>query len=245
MSSLARLQFYSSPLAKRMLKHEKNWLKTQLRTCIGTHVGLITSDPFATAKNLFSDFYLMVSLSADANDKNDICCNFNALPLPNQSLDVLVFQHIIEVTNNPTQMLREAERVLVPGGRLLILAENPFSLFGLTNNKQQDDNPASYRKLHSPYQVKEWLSALDIQLLSKTSMFHELPFNNDYVLNHTYRMANWCAKKAVPFGGVYCLSTIKTARPVNPLRSRKVQWRPSVTNALPTHTTRQGKNEDY
>jgi len=58
-------------------------------------------------------------------------CDFDALPFPNQSLDLVVLPHALELARDAHQTLREVERVLVPEGRVVILGFNPTSLWGL------------------------------------------------------------------------------------------------------------------
>ncbi len=58
-------------------------------------------------------------------------CDFDALPFPNQSLDLVVLPHALELSRDPHLTLREVERVLVPEGRVMILGFNPASMWGL------------------------------------------------------------------------------------------------------------------
>jgi len=58
-------------------------------------------------------------------------CDFDAIPFPNASLDLVILPHALELTRDPHLTLREVERVLVPEGRLLIAGFNPASLWGL------------------------------------------------------------------------------------------------------------------
>ncbi|HWK61943.1 MAG TPA: methyltransferase domain-containing protein [Eoetvoesiella sp.] len=53
------------------------------------------------------------------------------LPFDGQSIDLLILPHVLECSNSPHQVLREAERVLVPEGRVVISGFNPWSLWGL------------------------------------------------------------------------------------------------------------------
>jgi SAM-dependent methyltransferase len=59
-------------------------------------------------------------------------CEFDALPFPSQSLDLVVLPHTLELAGDPHQALREVERVLVPEGRAVIVGFNPASLWGLS-----------------------------------------------------------------------------------------------------------------
>ena len=60
-----------------------------------------------------------------------LSCEFDALPFPNASIDLVVLPHSLELARDPHQTLREVERVLVPEGRVVITGFNPASLWGL------------------------------------------------------------------------------------------------------------------
>ncbi|MFM1760358.1 MAG: hypothetical protein RLY75_1629, partial [Pseudomonadota bacterium] len=53
------------------------------------------------------------------------------LPFASESIDLLVLPHVLEFAADPHQILREAERVLRPEGRLIISGFNPASLWGM------------------------------------------------------------------------------------------------------------------
>jgi len=56
---------------------------------------------------------------------------FEELPFASQSLDLVVLPHVLEMTSDPHQVLREVDRVLRPEGRLIVTGFNPVSLWGL------------------------------------------------------------------------------------------------------------------
>jgi SAM-dependent methyltransferase len=58
-------------------------------------------------------------------------CDFDALPFPSGSIDLVVLPHALELALDPHRTLAEVERVLVPEGRIAILGFNPASLWGL------------------------------------------------------------------------------------------------------------------
>lgn len=58
-------------------------------------------------------------------------CDFDALPFPNSSVDLVVLPHALELARDPHHVLREVERVLVPEGRVVLTGFNPVSLWGL------------------------------------------------------------------------------------------------------------------
>src|SRR3954454_4326563 len=53
------------------------------------------------------------------------------LPLASQSVDLLALPHVLEFHHNPHEVLREAERVLMPEGQVVISGFNPVSLLRL------------------------------------------------------------------------------------------------------------------
>ena len=65
-------------------------------------------------------------------------CEFDALPFANQSLDLVVMPHALEMAHDPHLTLREVERVLVPEGRLMITAFNPASLWAVRPRQRLD-----------------------------------------------------------------------------------------------------------
>jgi SAM-dependent methyltransferase len=55
---------------------------------------------------------------------------FEEMPFDSQSLDLIVLPHVLEFASDPHQVLREADRVLRPEGRLIMSGFNPGSLWG-------------------------------------------------------------------------------------------------------------------
>lgn len=60
-----------------------------------------------------------------------VVSGFEELPLDSQSVDLVVLAHQLEFSVDPHQVLREADRVLRPEGRLVVVGLNPLSLWGL------------------------------------------------------------------------------------------------------------------
>ena len=52
------------------------------------------------------------------------------LPLAPKSVDVIILVHVLEFIPSPPVLLREVYQALAPGGQLIIVNLNPWSLWG-------------------------------------------------------------------------------------------------------------------
>ena len=88
------------------------------------------------------------------------------LPFDSQSIDLLILPHVLECSNNPHQVLREAERVLVPEGRLVISGFNPLSLWGLQARLPGLDPlvPIPAHMQVSLPRLKDWFKLLSLEI---------------------------------------------------------------------------------
>ena len=65
----------------------------------------------------------------------DLLSHAVALPFPDNSLDLVLLPHALELSHDPHTALREVARVLVPEGRVVITGINPASLWGLRQRR--------------------------------------------------------------------------------------------------------------
>jgi SAM-dependent methyltransferase len=95
----------------------------------------------------------------------DVLCDFRQLPFAAQSIDLVVMPHILEFHDDPHQILREVERVLIPDGQLLIVGFNPLSLWGLQRRlgRRNDSFPWNGDYI-SVLRLKDWLQLLGFEV---------------------------------------------------------------------------------
>src|SRR5882672_5382345 len=92
---------------------------------------------------------------------------YEELPFAANSIDLVVLPHILEFAEEPHQVLREVDRVLVPEGQVVITGFNPASLWGLrqslTRLGARPFLPRSGHFIALP-RIKDWLQLLSFEV---------------------------------------------------------------------------------
>lgn len=156
--------------------------------------------------------------AAGPEDTSGLCCALEALPLPNNSLDAMVLHHALEVSADARSGLREAARVLVPGGRLVICAFNPLSLWGgrCVYGRLCQDNFGGLR-LVTTFRMLDWLALLGFELQDSVQyLSYTLPFAAKAEASPSGRAERLMKRLRPPVGGVYLISVVKQAAAVRP-----------------------------
>lgn len=93
--------------------------------------------------------------------------DFAELPFASQSLDLIVLPHVLEFAEEPHQVLREVERVLIPEGQVIICGFNPASLWGLRQVTGRLTG-AHFLPEHGEFislpRLKDWLKLLSMEV---------------------------------------------------------------------------------
>ncbi len=94
----------------------------------------------------------------------DFIADPRQLPIYGQSVDALFLPHTLEMSNDPHQVLREADRVIAEGGRLLIMGFNPLSPLGIRRLLGRGAWPPGLVNLYSEGRIRDWLSLLNFDV---------------------------------------------------------------------------------
>ncbi|MGA0840513.1 MAG: class I SAM-dependent methyltransferase [Pseudomonadales bacterium] len=146
-----------------------------------------------------------------------IRCVPDELPFANGSMDAVVLRHALETAEDPRTVLREAARVIAPGGRLVIATFNPVSLWGL-RRLYAGAVPDAFRglKLIAPYRLIDWLTLLGFDLAAASPDYraYGLPFSDrskDRLELRHNAFERWLIRRRVPFGGIMFVAATKRA----------------------------------
>ena len=102
----------------------------------------------------------------------DLLAHAVALPFADNSLDLLLLPHALELSHDPHAALREVARVLVPEGRVVISGLNPVSLWGLRQQRARLYQRLGWGRLYLPdvgefigyWRLRDWLRLLSFEV---------------------------------------------------------------------------------
>ena len=146
------------------------------------------------------------------------------LPIQSDSLDAIILPHSLEFCRDPHQVLREADRCLVPEGHLVILGFNPISWWGAWGLVARWHNPMPWRlRSISMNRLEDWLSLLGFDTLHAVALFHRPPLQSQRALERLRFLESPGHWQTSLLAGAYCLVARKRVATLTPIRPR---WRP-------------------
>ena len=103
----------------------------------------------------------------------DAVVDYETMPFRENSLDCVLLHHVLEYTENPHQVLREAARMVVPNGYLMIVGFNPYSLWNVSRFMPRGHVSTDGRFI-SKSRVADWLALLGFRV-EQIEVLHALP----------------------------------------------------------------------
>ncbi|EXI76407.1 MAG TPA: class I SAM-dependent methyltransferase [Candidatus Accumulibacter phosphatis] len=140
----------------------------------------------------------------------DVTCDLRQLPFAAHSIDLVVMAHVLEFHEDPHQILREVERILIPEGEVIITGFNPLSLWGL---RQKLPNCPKGYPWNGDYlslrRLRDWLQLLGFEVERGSFGCYAPPCTRERWL-HRWQFIESAGNRWWSFaGGVYLLRAIK------------------------------------
>ncbi|WKD50853.1 class I SAM-dependent methyltransferase [Microbulbifer spongiae] len=224
--------WFSSALGQEILSQQLALAQPLVEGLFGYHLmqaGVTDAVDFAACSRINHRFRLATCLE----QSGAALVEFEQLPLPSESIDIVLLHHLLDFSRHPHQILREAARVLIPGGRLLLMGFNPFSLLGLSRLLFSRGAYQQGNQLRAA-RVADWMNLLDLQAERVERGFFRLPLQQRDLLDKTAWMEHLGSRWRLPWGGFYI---IVARREVARVRTIKMHWhtkrKPALT-ATPT-----------
>jgi len=145
------------------------------------------------------------------------------LPIQTDNIDLVVASHVLEMSKDPHQVLREIDRVLVPEGHCILIGFNPFSLLRAGHFLK----PSTYKKdvtdkMRSPQRVRDWFSLLGFEILDVQYIGFRPAVKNRTVFDRLGWLEKWGEKAWPVLGNMYMLHVKKQ---VIAMRPHKKVWK--------------------
>ncbi|VAY02229.1 hypothetical protein ARADI_0169 [Arsenophonus endosymbiont of Aleurodicus dispersus] len=115
---------------------------------------------------------------------------YNEMPFKNKSIDACLLIQQLSYSTNPHRLLREADRVLIDDGWLILSNFNPFSLLGIGKYIPLLSKQQPYcSNMFSTWRQLYWLSLLNYEVLQQQS-FQIIPWiSPDHFINRNLQFA--------------------------------------------------------
>ena len=178
-----------------------------------------------------------------------LLCDFDALPFANQSLDLVVLPHTLELARDPHDTLREVERVLRPEGRVVIAGFNPASLWGLRQSAGRlrqrlgGDGPLylpSAGDFIGYGRVRDWLRLLGFEVEHGRFGLWRPPLRSERGLARMAWLETAGAHGWPVLGAVYLIEAVKRVRGMRLVGLER--RRSSAAHAAPAVVARRHQN---
>jgi SAM-dependent methyltransferase len=153
----------------------------------------------------------------------DVRCALPALPFAAGSIDLVVLAHTLEFHQQPHQLLREVERVLIAEGQVVIVGFNPFSLWGVRRHLPhcREGAPWNGRYIGLP-RLKDWLELLSFDIDRGHFGRYAPPLENRRWLDRFAWMEKAGDRWWPIAGGIYVIRAVKR---VHGVRLVKPKWK--------------------
>jgi SAM-dependent methyltransferase len=176
--------WYRRPLGQQLAAAEQAALAAQLQTLFGYHM-VVIDPPWGQCPLDDSriQHHVIQSVGPLTSSGVGLSADTENWPIMTDSVDAIVLPHTLELSTNPHQVLREADRSLIPDGHLVIMGFNPFSVWGLRRRLTRRSHAMPWGgHFQSLHRIKDWLGLLGFDTLHSHYLFQRPPVRSRRVL---------------------------------------------------------------
>lgn len=216
-------QWYKTPLGKALDKQESLALGAVLPKLFGYHILQFsnhTGNEYLS-KSLIRHRLILDYDSESSSSELSIRATAHQIPIASDSTDVVILPHTLDVDINPHMVLREADRILVPEGRVVIQGFNPWSSWGCRHTLNLWKGASPYHLAFiSPARLKDWLVLLGFEIESVHMSFFRPPLSQQIIMEKLRFMDKLGEKFWPAFGASYLVVAKKQVSTLTPIKPR-------------------------
>jgi SAM-dependent methyltransferase len=217
-------QWFETPPGRYLLAWERAEFDRAVGDIFGYHalqLGLPELDTLQANRMPHRWLALREPVAPDANPiRPHLYCDFAGLPFRENSLDLVVLPHSLELNTDPHATLREVERVLVPEGKVVICCLNPASLWGLRQRRAHLYRRLGFGELFLPdagdfigyWRLRDWLRLLNFEVESGSFGCYRPALTSEKWLERCDWLDGMGERWWPIFGAVYFLVAVKRVR---------------------------------
>lgn len=220
----ALAQWFEHSPGREFIQAECQRLRRAFATMFGYHlvqVGALGAGEYLQSSRI--PHRVVVATEHEGGGAHGLMCTPGALPIASDTVDVVLLPHVLEFAEEPHGVLREAERVLIGEGHLVVLGFNPASLWGLGRValgwRERAPWSGHYVSLH---RLKDWMRLLGFDVVRTERFFFRPPLGRARMLERLRWLDQFGARAWPALGAGYMVIGRKRLVHLMPL---KTQWR--------------------
>jgi SAM-dependent methyltransferase len=226
--SWSQLQtWYRSELGQQLAANEAELLAETLPNLFGYHLlqlGRLCTEDWLASSRVSHAAIIDFQPPLTDTDERRLFGLPDQLPIQTDSVDVMVLPHTLEFSLRPHAVLREAERVLIPEGHLVMLVFNPRSIWLLWRWMFGWRRKIPWcGHFLSTARIRDWMELLGFEVIQVQGYFYRPPLQGRHVM-HRLGVLERLGRRAWPMLGagnlIVARKRVVTMTPIRP------RWRP-------------------
>lgn len=218
-------RWFEGATGQALLAEEKDHLDEILPNLFGYHIaqiGDLAGESLIINSRISHQMQFNI-IPSEKNKSEGLVCRSSQLPIEANSIDVVLLPHVLEFEDDPHEVLREIERILIGEGHIVLLGFNPLSIWGLWHLLLAwRQEPPWSGHFYSPTRIRDWLGLLGFDIVKMQSIYFRPPTRSKTLIKRLAfleKLGNY----AFPwFGATYLIVGKKRLLPLTPT---KTLWR--------------------